>query len=197
MLLWRIAPNLLPNKDLAIRYSQHKDLRCLLCNFEEVSARLFTQCYFEKIIWYGSQWYLRLECLNLLYTSQLVETLQDPLHVFQFDRKQKAKLLLFGELQYHIWIYRNKAVHDDIVGIFGAWFVIGPSLTQLFGVLILFFFFFGKKRLSIKTNKQMEKQVQNDQKTPQQSLNQAAAKHQLGISPRMHKYFIWSVVHVL
>ena len=166
MLLWRIAPNLLPNKDLAIRYSQHKDLRCLLCNFEEVSARLFTQCYFEKIIWYGSQWYLRLECLNLLYTSQLVETLQDPLHVFQFDRKQKAKLLLFGELQYHIWIYRNKAVHDDIVGIFGAWFVIGPSLTQLFGVLILFFFFFGKKRLSIKTNKQMEKQVQNDQKTP-------------------------------
>ena len=142
MLLWRIAPNLLPNKDLAIRYSQNKDLRCLLCNFEEVSARLFTQCYFEKIIWYGSQWYLRLECLNLLYTSQLVETLQDPLHVFQFDRKQKTKLLLFGELQYHIWIYRNKAVHDDIVGIFGAWFVIGPSLTQLFGVLILFFFFF-------------------------------------------------------
>ena len=141
MLLWRIAPNLLPNKDLAIRYSQNKDLTCLLCNFEDESARLFTQCYFEKIIWYGSQWCLRLECLNLLYTSQLVETLQDPLHVFQFDRKQKAKLLLFGELQYHIWIYRNKAVHDDIVGIFGAWFVIGPSLTHCLGFQYFFFIF--------------------------------------------------------
>ena len=73
MLLWRIAANLLPSKEIISRFNESMDLSCHLCSSAvETTLHLFTVCPFSKSLWYQSEWGLRMEVLNFDSPSKFV-----------------------------------------------------------------------------------------------------------------------------
>jgi hypothetical protein len=117
MLLWRIASNLLPTRDLTSRFDPQAELACPFCGMEkETALHIFTKCHIARAVWYGSQWNIRIDCLHFDSTAQLIQSLLSPPISLNFVDDQKESFLLFGALALDcMWKWRNKIVHEKIV----------------------------------------------------------------------------------
>ncbi len=97
MHLWRIASNLLPTKASLARFDSNMDSSCSLCDHHlETSIHLFWECLLARVVWFGSEWCIRTDCILLQNLASLIEMLVDPPATLGFDVSIKEKFLLMG-----------------------------------------------------------------------------------------------------
>ena len=103
MLLWRIATNLLPSKEIISRFNESVDLCCpLYSSAVETTLHLFMVCPFSKSLWYHSQWGLRMEVFNFESPSEFVNFLLSPNFASNLLPSQREEFLLFGAILYDV-----------------------------------------------------------------------------------------------
>ena len=99
MHLWRIASNLLPTKASLARFDSNMDSSCSLCDHHlETSIHLFWECPLARVVWFGSEWCIRTDCILLQNPANLIEMLVDPPATLGFNGAVKEKFLLMGAL---------------------------------------------------------------------------------------------------
>ena len=116
MLLWRIAANLLPSKEIISRFNESMDLCCPLCSsVVETTLHLFTVCPFSKSLWYQSQWGLRMEVLNFESPSEFVNFLLTLNFTSNMLLSQREDFLLFGAILCDVvWKQRNCSIFENM-----------------------------------------------------------------------------------
>jgi len=98
MHLWRIAPNVVPTKDVISQFA-NVEVGCLLCNlFEESSLHIFALCPIAKTFWFHSQWGVRTESLGLASNHDLINFLFSPPFAEELTVCQREVFLLFGAI---------------------------------------------------------------------------------------------------
>ncbi|XP_030974728.1 uncharacterized protein LOC115994650 [Quercus lobata] len=117
MLLWRIATNVLPSKEVISRFNENIDSCCSLCGLTtESSLHLFTICAIAKAVWFQSQWGLRMEEIGFESTSDFIGFLISPPFVDNLNPCQREEFLLFGAILCDvIWKLRNSFIFDSAV----------------------------------------------------------------------------------
>nr|XP_023903213.1 uncharacterized protein LOC112015076 [Quercus suber] len=116
MLLWRIAANLLPSKDIISRFNESMDLCCpLFISALETTLHLFTVCPFSKSLWYQSQWGLRMEVLNFESPSKFVNFLLTLNFASNLLPSHREDFLLFGAVLCDVvWKQRNSSIFENM-----------------------------------------------------------------------------------
>ena len=114
MHLWRIAANCLPTKDCLARFYDLDDVLCPLCkDAEESSLHLFISCLFTRVVWFKSQWGIRLENLNLNSPSHLIGVFLNPPDEANIMGVKRDEFLLFRVVICEaIWRARNLAIFE-------------------------------------------------------------------------------------
>ncbi|XP_075663049.1 uncharacterized protein LOC142632554 [Castanea sativa] len=115
-LLWRIAANLLPSKEIISRFNESMDLRCPLCSSAvEITLHLFTVCPFSKSLWFQSQWGLRMDVLNFDSPLEFVKFLLSPTFASNLLPSHREDFLLFGAILCDvIWKQRNRSIFENM-----------------------------------------------------------------------------------
>ena len=116
ILLWRIAANLLPSKEIISRFNESMDLCCPLCNSAvETTLHLFMVCPFSKSLWFQSQQGLRMEVFNFESPSKFVNFLLSPNFVSNLLPSQREEFLLFGAILCDVvWKQRNLSIFENM-----------------------------------------------------------------------------------
>ncbi|KAL0010720.1 hypothetical protein SO802_005828 [Lithocarpus litseifolius] len=116
MLLWRVAANLLPSKEIISRFNESMDLCFLLYSSAvETTLHLFTVCPFSKSLWYQSQWGLRMEVLNFESPSEFVNFLLSSNFTNNLLSSQREDFLLFGAILCDVvWKQRNRSIFENM-----------------------------------------------------------------------------------
>ena len=109
MLLWRIAANMLPSKEVIGKFNGNIDRCSPLCSStNESSLHLFTVCTIAKAIWFQSQWGLRMEAIVFKSTSDFICFLISPPLADNLNPSLREDFLLFGAILCDvIWKLRN------------------------------------------------------------------------------------------
>ncbi|XP_050255022.1 uncharacterized protein LOC126700899 [Quercus robur] len=117
MLLWRIAANVLPSKEVIGKFNENIDRGCPLCSLtDESSLHLFTVCTIAKAIWFQSQWGLRMEAIVFKSTSNFICLLISPPFVDNLNPSLREDFLLFGAILCDvIWKLRNRSLFENVV----------------------------------------------------------------------------------
>ncbi|XP_023905690.1 uncharacterized protein LOC112017471 [Quercus suber] len=116
MLLWRIAANLLPSKDIISRFNESLDVCCPLCSSAlETTLHLFTVCPFSKSLWYQSQWGLRMEVLIFESPLEFVNFLLNPNFASNLLPSHREDFLLYGAILCDVvWKQRNSSIFENM-----------------------------------------------------------------------------------
>ena len=116
MLLWRIAANLVPSKEIISRFNGSMDL-CypLYSSAMETTLHLFTVCPFSKSLWYQSQWGLRMEVLIFESPSEFVNFLLSSNFANNLLPSQREDFLLFGAILCDVvWKQTNLSIFENM-----------------------------------------------------------------------------------
>jgi hypothetical protein len=97
MHLWCIASKLLPTKAALSRFDPNLNISCSLCDWPmESDCHLFWECPLARALWFGSEWSIRTDAIQLSDSAKLIEILIDP--PVELDISYKAKFILTGAI---------------------------------------------------------------------------------------------------
>ena len=117
--LWRIGSGALPTKKLlASRMGSH-DTHCHLCGAaEKTDIHLSFECPLSRAIWFGCSWSLRVDCLNLSSSEDILKFAFDPLPCNLLQVHNKKDLDMRCTIQVAltleaIWNLRDLVAHGN------------------------------------------------------------------------------------
>ena len=114
MLLWRIASNTIPVKELLAQRMGIDNQLCDLCHeAPESSCHLFCLCPVARAIWFTSCWGMRVHNQNFANSADIVKLVLDPPipSAQEVDREHITTSLAFTLDE--IWLLRNQLVFED------------------------------------------------------------------------------------
>ena len=114
MLLWRIASNSIPVKEILAQRMGIDDQVCDLCHeAPESSCHLFCLCPVARAIWFTSCWGMRVHNQNFTNSANIVKLVLDPPipSAQEVDREHITTTLAFALDE--IWLLRNQFIFED------------------------------------------------------------------------------------
>ena len=114
MLLWRIASNTIPIKEILAQRMGLDNQVCELCHeAPESSCHLFCLCPVARAIWFTSCWGMRVHNQNFANSADIVKLVLDPPipSAQEVDREHITTTLAFTLDE--IWLLRNQLIFED------------------------------------------------------------------------------------
>ena len=112
MLIWRLANNILPTREVLARRIESQDTCCILCNEPlESVVHLFFKCPVARAILFGCRWSIRADCLNEHCLEDILKVVLDPpLPTKVLHGQCTLQMALTLEA---IWNHRNQVAFND------------------------------------------------------------------------------------
>ncbi|XP_065626172.1 uncharacterized protein LOC136066187 [Quercus suber] len=114
MLLWRIASNTIPVKEILAQRMGLDNQVCELCHeAPESSCHLFCLCPVARAIWFSSCWGMRVHNQNITNSADIVKLVLEPPipSDLEVDREHITTTLAFTLDE--IWLLRNQLIFED------------------------------------------------------------------------------------
>lgn len=110
--LWRVANDILPTKDIIDKRIIRIDVECSVCGEgRETLNHLFKECYFARLVAFGSKWGIRLEEWNNRSVQEILEDSMSGWSGSVGYPKQKFGTVIIGSLFVCLWKHRNQMVY--------------------------------------------------------------------------------------
>ena len=111
MLLWRKATDCLPTRSKIGRFVDLSKIYCPLCSCDDESAlHIFSNCSMARGLWFGSNWGIRMDFLNLSSISKFMKLILCTANILNLEVEENEILLFEALLCNQIRKYRNKVV---------------------------------------------------------------------------------------
>lgn len=110
LLLWKMLTNTLSTLEILQQYSFLKETNCYFCSQDqETIHHLLLCCPITKLLWWNSEWNLRVENFQHLKISEWIMQFIEDKSTLPVDKGTKHKMLNFlTTMMEQVWMIRNK-----------------------------------------------------------------------------------------